>query len=79
MAFAGFHTSVTGLLAMFAISPFGTTIGTIATFVAFLSLPGLIFSAIGLFGQRRRLAGWGLVLGLFGTLNLPTLIFSLTR
>ena len=79
IARAGFFTSVTGLLAMFAISPFGPMIGIIATFVAFLSLPGLILSAIGLFGQRRRLAGWGFVLGLLGTLNLPTLIFTLTH
>lgn len=64
---------------MFAISPFGPVIGVIATFAAFLSFPGLILSAIGLFGQHPRLAGWGVVLGLLGTMNLPTLIFSLTR
>jgi len=79
IACAGFLTSVTGLLAMFAISPFGSMISIIATFIAFLSLPGLILSTIGLFGQRSRLAGWGVVLGLLGTMNLPTLIFSLTR
>jgi hypothetical protein len=79
IAYAGFLTSAIGLLAMFAISPFGPMIGIVATFVAFLSLPGLILSVIGLSGQRRRLASWGVVLGLLGTMNLPTLILSLTR
>ena len=56
------RSSLPGVLAMFAISPFGPMIGAIATVVAFLSFPGLILSAIGLLGQPRRVAGWGVVL-----------------
>lgn len=75
----GFKASVIGLITMLAIGSSGVFVGTIVVFTAFLSLPGLILSSIALFGNPSRLAALGVALGLFGTLNLPTLVVILTR
>ncbi len=73
----GFFTSLTGVLALFAVGPFGSLIATVSMCVAFVSLPGLIISGVGLFRRPRRLAGWGVALGIFGSLYLPTFYLSL--
>lgn len=73
----GFFTSLTGVLALFAVGPFGSVIATVAMCVAFVSFPGLIISGVGLFREPRRLAGWGVALGIFGSLFLPTFYLSL--
>ncbi len=45
--------------------------------VAFVLLVGLILSVVGLFRQPCPLAGWGVALGIFGFLYLPTLYLGL--
>ena len=73
----GFLTSLTGVLAVIAVGLFGSLITTFAMCVAFVSLPGLVISGVGLFREPRRLAGWGVALGIFGSLYLPTFCLSL--
>lgn len=73
LAYIGFFTSLAGVLAELAVGRFDSWIGIIPMYVAFASLPGLIISGIALFHKPRRLAGWGVVLGLFGSLNLSTI------
>ena len=73
----GFALSLIGVLGVFLVGPFGSLIGTVGMCVAFISLPGLAVSAIGLRRQPRRLAGWGVALGIFGSLYLPTFCLSL--
>jgi hypothetical protein len=75
----GFFASLTGLVSLFAIGPFGSLISIIASCVAFVSLPGLIISCLGLFYRPRRLAGWGVAIGIFGSLHLPTIFLSLSH
>jgi len=52
-------------------------VSKVAVWIAFLCLPGLLFSIAGLFRPPRRLAGWGVALGVFGSLYLPTFYLSL--
>ena len=73
----GFVLSLTGVFGLFLAGPFGALISTVAMYVAFLSLPGLVISAVGLGRQPRRLAAWGVALGIFGSLYLPTFFLSL--
>ena len=73
----GFFASLTGVVSLFAIGPFGSLISTVSSCVAFVSLPGLIISCLGLFYRPRRLAGWGVAMGIFGCLYLPTIFLSL--
>jgi hypothetical protein len=47
--------------------------------MAICSLGGVLVSVAGLFQRPRRLAGWGLVVGIIGTLYLPTMFLSLLR
>lgn len=79
LASVGFFTSLTGVLALFAIGPFGSMIDIAGACVAFVSVPGLVFSVSELFWKPRRLAGWGAALGIFGSLYLPALYLTLFR
>jgi hypothetical protein len=47
--------------------------------LAFLAIPAVIFSALGLKSPSRRLAGWGLGLSLFVCLYLPTIFVFTIR
>lgn len=78
----GFALSLTGAMGVFLAGPlalFGT-VGIIAArlciLAAFLSLPGLLISALGLFGSPRKHAISGLILGVVGSLLLPAFFFS---
>gem|GEM_PF-1647484 len=73
----GFGLSVVGVLGVFVIGFFGPPVSTVGVYASFLSLPGLGVSAVGLSGKPKRLAGWGLGLGIFGSLFLPTIFLSL--
>ncbi len=44
--------------------------------LAFLSVPGLLISVIGLFWPPRRLSAGGAILGLLGSLYVPTILQS---
>jgi hypothetical protein len=52
-------------------------VGLQGMWLAFLSVPGLVISLIGLFIPPRRLAVWGTVLGIVGVLYVPTIYLSL--
>ncbi|MCA9082377.1 MAG: hypothetical protein KDA58_17590, partial [Planctomycetaceae bacterium] len=76
----GFALSFTGMLAVFAFGALGkpaTLVSTCFAVIAVLSLPGLLLSLVALWWRPRRLAGWGVALGLFGSLNLAAIAFSL--
>lgn len=72
----GFFVSLTGFVGVCATS-FGPPIATFAACLAFLSLPGMIISIVGLFFQRRQLAKRGVALGILDSLYLPTIYLSL--
>ena len=73
----GFVLSVTGVLGVLVVGSFGSLMNTVGMYVAFLSLPGTAISAMGLWRQPKRLAALGVVLGIFGTLYLPTFYLSM--
>jgi len=73
----GFVTSLVGVAGVFLVGPFGPSVSGIGMRIAFLCVPGLLLSVAGLFRPPRRLAGWGVALGVFGTLFLPTFCLSL--
>lgn len=73
----GFILSLAGVSAIFFLVPLNNAIGPVGLYLAFLCLPGWILSAIGLFFRPRLHARWGLGLGLFGTLYLPTMACTL--
>lgn len=72
----GFLISLTGIAGLLT-TPFGPGIGTVGARVAFLALPGTLVSSIGLIWHPRRLAKWGVALGVFCSMYLPTLYLSL--
>jgi len=74
----GFSLSLIGVLGLFLVGPFGPVIGAVGMCMAFLCLPGLVASIVGLFSTPRRLAGWGLALGIVGSLYLPTIYLSMS-
>lgn len=78
LARVGFVFSVIGVLAVFLVGPFGPLLGTIGMCMAFLCLPGLALSVMGLRHQPRRLACWGVALGVFGSLYLPTFCHAMS-
>lgn len=45
--------------------------------LSFWSVPGLLLSVAGMYSDRRRLASWGILLGLFGALFLADAQFVL--
>ncbi|QDU54093.1 hypothetical protein Pan181_02730 [Aeoliella mucimassa] len=51
----------------------------IAALFVLLSVPGLILSLIGLGSRPRRLAGWGVGLGIFCCMYLGTLLFFIVH
>jgi hypothetical protein len=75
----GFSLSLVGVIGLSLIGPVMPAIGMCMTLFCLL---GLVTSIVGLFRSPRRLAGWGVALGILGSLYLPTLylsIFELSR
>jgi hypothetical protein len=81
----GFALSLTGvsgvaLAGPFAlVGPIGIILVRICVVAAFLSLPGLLVSVLGLFGSPRKYAIRGLILGVLGSLFLPTFSLGFQR
>src|SRR5688572_30589249 len=75
----GFALSLAGVVGLFLIGPFGSFAAMIGAPLTFLCFPGLVISTIGVFRQPRRLAGWGIAIGAFGSLYLPTICLPLVR
>lgn len=73
----GIMLSLFGVAGVLLTGPFGPFINNISMRVALLSLPGLIISTIGLWQKPGRLAGWGVALGIIGSLYLPTFYLSM--
>ena len=73
----GFVLSLTGVVGLFLVGPFGPVIGTVGMCLTFLCLPGLIVSIAGLFRPPKKLAKWGVALGIFGSLYLGTFYLAI--
>jgi len=73
----GFSLSLVGVIGLFLVGPFGPVSATVGMNMTFLCVPGLVASIVGLIRTPRRLAGWGIVLGIFGSLYLPTFYLSI--
>jgi hypothetical protein len=76
---AGFFTSLLGICGVAIVGPFGEAVTVAGISIAFLTLPGIVLSAIGLRRSPRRLATWGLLIGIVGAMYLPTFCFVLFR
>ena len=74
----GFSLSLVGVIGLFLVGPLGPAITTVGMSVLWLCLPGLAVSVVGLFRAPRALALWGVVLGAYGLLYLPTFYLSIT-
>ncbi len=77
MARIGFATSLLGVTGVFMVGPFGPSVSLVGICVTFLCVPGLLLSIAGLSRPPRRLAGWGVAVGVFGLFYLPTFCHSL--
>lgn len=73
----GFTLSLIGFAGLLVVGPLGPLASTVGMYLAFLCLPGLIVSIVGVFRKPKRLAKWGIGIGLFGSLYLPTFYLSL--
>lgn len=73
----GFTFSAIAVAGLLIVGPFGEAVSHVGGRMAFLCVPGALFSVVGLFREPRRFAACGLFLGLFGMLQLPTLYLSL--
>ena len=76
---AGFFASLIGIFGVAIVGPFGETVARAGISIAFLTLPGIVLSAIALRRSPRRLATWGLLIGIAGAMYLPTFCLSLFR
>ena len=74
----GFSLSLIGVIGLCLVGPFGPLIGTIGIYITFLCLPGLVTSVVGMFRTPQRLARWGVALGVFGSMYLPTFYLTLS-
>ena len=61
------------------LGPIGIILARICVLAAFLSLPGLLASVLGLYGSPRKYAIRGLILGVLGSLFLPTFSLGFQR
>jgi hypothetical protein len=73
----GFVLSLLGICGVVLVGPFGQIMNFIGVSLTFLSLPGIFLSAFGLDRPPRRLAAWGLVMGLVAAMYLPTFCLPL--
>jgi hypothetical protein len=76
---AGFFASLLGICGVAIVGPFGEAVSLAGFSMAFLTLPGILLSAIGLGHRPRRLAAWGLVIGIASAMYLPTFCLFLFR
>lgn len=83
MSYVGHVSLALSLLGLIGVTlvahSFGTALGYVGVCLAFLSLPGLICGVAGLFTASRRLSVWGIVLGIFVLLHVPTILLSVMR
>ena len=69
-----------GVIGLILVGPFGPVMGTVGMCVAWICVPGLIVSIVGLFRTPRSIAKWGVAIGIFGSLFLPTIyLFMFVR
>jgi hypothetical protein len=73
----GFYLSLTALTGGMSVGSFGQIVSVIGMCVAFLALPAFFLSLVALCWPPRRLAAWGVGLGLFQSLYLQTFYLSL--
>ena len=73
----GFSLSLAGVIGLFVVGLFGPAVSLVGMCISFLCLPGLVLSIVGTFRTPRRLAGYGVALGVFGSLYLPTFYLSI--
>ena len=73
----GLFVSLMGFMGVVVVGPLGPIVSSIGMRLAFLCLPGLLVSVIGVFRKPRRLAAWGVALGVIGSLYLPTFYLSI--
>ncbi|MGQ0634633.1 MAG: hypothetical protein ACT4QC_08480 [Planctomycetaceae bacterium] len=76
---AGFIASLLGVCGIAIVGPFGEAATLVGVSIAFLTLPGIVLSAMGLRRNPRRLAAWGLLMGIGGAMYLPTFGLALFR
>lgn len=74
---AGFFASLLGFCGGAFVGPCGEAATLAGACVAFLSLPGIVLSAAGLRRSPRRLASWGLLIGIAAAMYLPTFYLTL--
>ena len=73
----GFTLSLVGFAGVAVVGSLGPVLSAIGMCVAFFCLPGLVVSTFGVFRTPKRLAKWGIGLGLLGSLYLPTFYLSM--
>jgi len=73
----GFYLSLTGVIGLTLGSVNLEWLGFVRAGLTMLCLPGLLISALGMLDPNRRLAKWGVVLGVFGSLYIPTILLGL--
>jgi hypothetical protein len=74
LAHVGFFLSLIGSVGVFLVGPFGLIVSLVGACAALLCFPGLLVSLLALRNTPRRMAVWGVGLGVFGSLFLPTLL-----
>ncbi len=73
----GLSLSMTALAGGLSVGSFGNTVSLVGMCVAFLALPGMVISLLALCWSPRHLAAWGLGVGFFQSLYLPTFYLSM--
>lgn len=73
----GFILSLVGFAGVAVVGPLGAIVSVVGMCLGFLCLPGLVVSIVGVFRTPKRLARWGIGLGLLGSFYLPTFYLSL--
>ena len=76
---AGFFVSLLGICGVATVGPFGNAVTIAGMSIAFVSVPGIVLSAMALRRSPRRLAIWGLLIGIAGAAYLPTFCLALFR
>jgi len=72
----GFSLSFVAILGLCTVGSFGQMMSAIGMSLTCLSIPGLLVSSAGLWWRPKRLAAWGVVLGMIGLCYLPTFYFA---
>jgi len=75
-AWGGLGVNLVALLCLMLVGR-GGLLDVVGQFGAFLALPGLALCLLGLFHPARRLAIWGILVGIYVCLYLPTIAFAI--